>query len=303
MKLPPLNALRAFEAAARHNGYVAASEELHVTRGAISRHVKLLEEHLGTQLFRRHPKGVDLTEAGRRLLPVISDAFDQIMREADRISTAASDLRIICPPATSIRWLIPRLDQFRKQHPDIRVRLTTDFYGESGFDAVEYDLGFSIGSEMKRSSDLSVQSLFPMLASPACAPSLMNGPQALRSPEDLAKVTLLHETPDHSDWTGWLRAYEVKGVDPASGDEFPNLDISTKAAVMGAGVIVADLVLCGEELANGALVLPFPNMIRQADHGDVCLLGPAGRWDDPKVKAFREWAVQVSAEDRARVKV
>ena len=301
MQLPPPNALRAFEAAARHNGYVGASEELHVTRGAISRHVKLLEEHLGVALFRRHPKGVELTEAGRRLLPVVSDAFGRITREVERITSAASDLRIICPPATSIRWLIPRLDDFRQNHPDIHIRLTTDFYGGSGFDMAEYDLGFSIGSAKDRGPEISVQTLFPMLVAPACAPSLMHGPHALRDPGDLAGVTLLHDTPKRLDWANWIEAVEIDGLDPSEGDEFPNLDMSTKAAAMGAGVIIADLVLCGEELANGALVLPFPDLTIPSISKDVCLIGPSDRWGSPKVRAFRDWAQAEAQKDIARL--
>lgn len=296
-RLPPLNALRAFEAAARHNGFVGASDELNVTRGAISRHVKLLEDHLGTQLFRRHPKGVDLTEAGRQFLPVISEAFGQISQMAERVSAAASDLRIICPPATSIRWLIPRLDDFRKKHPDIRVRLTTDFYGEAGFDITEYDLGFSIESARSRGLEISVQTLFPMLVSPACAPALLQGDTALRAPEDLKRATLLHDSPKRSDWAHWIRACQVEGLDPTGGDEFPSLDMSTKAAALGAGVIMADLVLCGEELASGALVLPFPELTIPAGRADVCLLGPRDRWETPKVRAFRDWAQREAQKD------
>jgi LysR family glycine cleavage system transcriptional activator len=296
-RLPPLNALRAFEAAARHNGFVGASDELNVTRGAISRHVKLLEDHLGTQLFRRHPKGVDLTEAGRQFLPVILEAFGQVSRMAERVSAAASDLRIICPPATSIRWLIPRLDDFRKKHPEIRVRLTTDFYGEAGFDIAEYDLGFSIESARSRGRDISVQTLFPMLVSPACAPTLLQGTNALRAQEDLKGVTLLHDTPKRSDWAHWIATCQVEGLDPLGGDEFPNLDMSTKAAVLGAGGIMADLVLCGEELASGALVLPFPALTIPAGRADVCLLGPYDRWETPKVWAFRDWAVREAQKD------
>ena len=116
-QMPPLNALRAFEAAARHGGFIGASEELNVTRGAISRHVRLLEDHLGVQLFVRLAQGVRLTAAGRQLQPVLTEAFAMIVREADRISSDAAELRIICPPGTSIRWLLPRLEDFRSVTP------------------------------------------------------------------------------------------------------------------------------------------------------------------------------------------
>src|SRR6056297_1087856 len=261
MRLPPLNALRAFEAAARHQGFVGAAEELHVTRGAISRQVRLLEDHLGTRLFHRHGQGVALTDAGRRLLPVLTDAFGRILEETRRIAKQTEDLRIICPPATSIRWLIPRLDGFRRDHPGIRLRLTTDFISGPGFDGSAHDLGFSVENQPNRASDLETQVLFPVLLTPACAPALLEGETPLRRPEDLAGVTLLHETPGHADWTAWLDAFPVPGLDPGRGDDFPNLDMATKAAAMGTGVVMADLVLNRDELASGTLVRPFPDRV------------------------------------------
>lgn len=298
MRLPPLNALRAFEAAARHNGFVAAAEELHVSRGAVSRHVKLLEDHLGTSLFRRHAKGVDLTEAGRRLLPVLTEAFERISREAQRLSTSASDLRIICPPATSIRWLIPKLEMFRQRHPEIRVRLTTEFHSEIGLDVSSYDIGFSVEHWLDRSDDLRMQNLFPIVLTPACHPDLLTGRVPLRSPEDLVNFTLLHETPRHEDWRAWLQHFPVNGVSPDDGDEFPNLDIATKAAVMGAGLVMADFVLCREELTSGVLVTPFPDLCCASPYGSVCLLGPRENWQVPKVQAFIDWAVEMAVDDQ-----
>lgn len=299
MRLPPLNALRAFEAAARHNGFVAAAEELNVSRGAISRHVKLLEDHLGTPLFRRHAKGVTLTEAGKRLRPVLSDAFDAISREAQRLSTSAADLRIICPPATSIRWLIPKLELFRQRHPEIRVRLTTEFHSEIGMDVSNYDIGFSVESWPDRGEDMKMQPLFPIVLTPACTPDLLRGRVPLRSPEDLTHFTLLHETPRHADWRAWLTHFGVTGVSPDDGDEFPNLDIATKAAVMGAGLVMADFVLCRDELTSGALVTPFPDLTCASPYGAVCLLGPRENWEVPKVRAFIDWAVEMAHEDQS----
>ncbi len=293
MRLPPLNALRAFEAAARHEGFIGAAEELHVTRGAISRHVKLLEEHLGVALFDRTVRGVTLTEAGRSLLPVLSDAFGSIAAEAERLADAATDLRVICPPATSIRWLLPRLDGFRAAHPEIRVRLTTDFHGEAGFERADHDVGFSVENWPRRARGLEVQPLFPVLLSPACAPSLLG---RIRRPEDLAAQTLLHETAERRDWRAWIEVFGVQGVDPRRGDVFSNLDIATKAAVMGSGVVMGDLALCRHELESGLLLRPFPDMVCASPLGRVCLLGPREKWQEPKVRAFRDWVAKCAAE-------
>jgi len=297
MRLPPLNALRAFEAAARHEGYINAAEELHVTRGAISRHVKQLEAHLGVTLFTRQAQGVRLTAAGRRLLPVLSDAFGSIAHETARITTDAADLRVLCPPATSIRWLIPRLDGFQQRHPDIRVRLTTDFHADTGFGR-DHDVGFSVEHWPGRDDDIELCSLFPVHLTPACAPSLL-GKTTLSTPADLGQAILLHETPRHADWSDWVGAFGVTGVDPATGHDFPNLDMAVKAAVMGAGVVMADLVLCRDELASGALVAPFPDLTCPSSYGAICLLGRRDTWHAPKVAAFRAWALEAAAQDRS----
>ena len=299
-RLPPLNALRAFEAAARHGGFIGASEELHVTRGAISRHVKLLEDHLGVPLFVRLPQGVRLTEAGERFYPVLTDAFGQIATEADRLTRNAAELRVICPPGTSTRWLLPKLDSFQTAHPEVRLRLTTDFYDDLGFDPIDADVGFSVSNWPNRSPDLEVLTLFPTLLTPACAPGYFRE-KALTKPEDLAGCTLLHESRSHADWTDWAAAFCPDGVDPKSGQDFPNIDMATKAAVMGVGVVMADLVLCREELETGALVAPFPDLVLPSPMGGVCLLGGRETWHSPKVEAFRSWAYETAEQDRAAV--
>ena len=297
MRLPSLNALRAFEAAARHNGFIAAADELFVTRGAISRHVKLLEEHLGVMLFSRNHKGVELTAAGRRFLPVLTDAFERIAKEAEHISAVASDLRIICPPTLSIRWLFPRLEKFREKHPEIRVRLTTDFYGEKGFDTSEYDLGISVEHWPGRSLEITAIPLFPMVLSPACAPSLLESNIQLSVPEDIKNFTLLHESPRRDDWATWAQTFDVNGIDPTSGEAFPNLDMAAKAAVNGLGIIMADLMLCREELELGTLVLPFTDMKCDTPQGRYSLIGPDDKWQDLKVKAFKDWVQEISMKE------
>ncbi|WP_371226920.1 LysR substrate-binding domain-containing protein [Roseovarius sp. 2305UL8-3] len=296
MRLPPLNALRAFEAAARHEGYINAAEELHVTRGAISRHVKQLEAHLGVTLFTRQAQGVKLTAAGRRLLPVLSESFANIAQEVTRITADAAELRVLCPPATSFRWLIPRLEGFQRRHPDIRVRLTTDFHADAGL-AQDYDIGFSVEHWPGRAEDFEALPLIPVHLVPACAPALLETGPGLSSPEDLAQAVLLHETPRHLDWTAWIEAFDVPGVDPSTGHDFPNLDMAVKAAVMGTGIVMADLVFCQDELASGALVTPFPDMICPSPYGAICLLGKRDVWDTPKVAAFKTWAAEVARED------
>lgn len=299
-RLPPLNALKAFEAAARHGGFVGASEELHVTRGAISRHVKLLEDHLGVQLFVRQAQGVRLTSAGAEFLPIVSEAFGMIGRAAEEVSSDAAELRILCPPGTSIRWLLPKLEDFRQAHPQFNVRLTTDFFPDSGFDPIDADLGFSVANWPNRSRDLEIQTLFPVLLTPACTPDYFRD-KALKVPEALATCELLHETRNHTDWRAWIDVFRPAGVDPTTGQDFPNIDIATKAAVMGLGVVMADLVLCRDELQAGTLVAPFLDMVCKSPDGGICLIGGRDKWQTPKVEAFRSWAYDVAEADRASV--
>lgn len=297
MKLPPLNALRAFEAAARHGGFTGASDELCVTRGAISRHVKLLEEHLGVTLFRRRPQGIELTQQGRRFLPILTDAFESISQGAQSISSSRSDLRIICPPTISIRWLIPKLGRFRAKYSDIRVRLTTEFFDWDDLLSGSFDLGFFVENFGQRPREVEVMPIFPMLITPACAPALMESQTPLGKPEDLANFTLLHEDPDRHDWTSWLTAFGVKNVDPHSGETFPNLDMAVKAAVMGLGVVMGDVVLTRDEFETGQLVMPFENLRCETDYGKFCLIGLPDRWHDPRVEAFRFWVAEAAAKD------
>ena len=299
MRLPPLNALRAFEVAARHGGFTGAADELCVTRGAVSRHVKLLEEILGVALFRRLPRGIELTEPGRRLLPVLTDAFENISRRTRQISSESNDLRIICPPTVSIRWLIPRLDQFRERHPNIQTRLTTVFYDWDDFQSGDFDLGIGCDPASNRPDGIEVLPLFPMIVAPACAPALLEAPNPLKMPADLANFTLLHDANVQDDWQAWLSAFEVEGLDLHSGEVFPNLDMAVKAAVMGRGVVMGDLVLTREELETGQLVMPFEDMKCKTDWGDFALRGPTSSWDDPKVDAFRAWISEVASDDAA----
>jgi LysR family glycine cleavage system transcriptional activator len=301
MRLPPLNALRAFEAAARHGGFISAAEELHVTRGAVSQQVKLLEDHLGVPLFRRHARGVELTQAGRNLLPVLTEAFGRIADGAARVA-GRSAIRVICPPATSIRWLLPRLPTFRAAHPEVRVSLTTDFFGPRSFDGIDFDLGFSCEvADRPRPPGIRLDPLFPVVVCPACAPALLASRGPFRRPEDLARIPLLHEAPNTGDWEEWQAVHRVPGLDVAAGDRFPNFDLVVKAAVMGEGMILADFVLCREELASGALVMPFPEMTHTMSWGWISLLGGPQRWNDPDVAAFRDWLAREAATDRRAI--
>ncbi|WP_164658522.1 LysR substrate-binding domain-containing protein [Tropicibacter sp. Alg240-R139] len=170
-------------------------------------------------------------------------------------------MRIICSPGLFIRWLFRRLQRFRDQHPDIRVRLTTEIYGDRGFDAAEQDVEISLEHWPGRPDDIKAQFLFPMSLIPACAPSLREQGPLPVEPTYLRRHLLLHESARREDCATWLYAFAVDGTDVQTGEVFPNLDMSTKAAVLGAGVAMVDPLLCAEELERGLLVCPFPDMV------------------------------------------
>lgn len=298
MRLPPLNGLRAFEAAARLGGFIPAAEELNVTRGAISAQVKGLEDHLGTALFHRHARGVALNEAGKALLPHLSEAFKRIAEGVERATDTPADLRIICPPATSMRWLMPNLGDFRTRHPDVRIEVTTDYYGREGYDGTRYNLAFSIEHWQGRADTVVVQPLAPLVITPGCTPEIA---ARLETPADLSRENLLHENRERADWATWLTAFPTRGVDPTTGDTFHNLDMAVQAAKLGAGVVMADLLLCRTEIETGQLVLPFPDLTCDTPHGRFALLGNRDSWDDPAVTAFRNWVADIAARDEAAI--
>ena len=208
MRLPPLNALRAFEAAARHKSFARAADELCVTQGAVSRHVRLLEQHLGAALFRRRPHGVELTGRGGDLLPELTASFERIGRAARRVAEAGREIRVAAEPTVAGRWLVPRLQRFHDGHPGTRVSVGL-FRGDYGaFVAGGADLGIDCrgGYRRGRSGGSRGCCCGREAMSPVCAPALLRGPVPLAEPADLARHVLLHPSADRRDWRLWLRA-------------------------------------------------------------------------------------------------
>jgi LysR family transcriptional regulator, glycine cleavage system transcriptional activator len=293
VRLPSLNALRAFEAAARHQSFARAAAELHVSEGAISRHVKLLEEELALPLFIRRARKVELTEHGRKFLPVLSKAFKAIATGFADVAAEAPKLRLLSQPSFSIRWLIPRLDLFRQEHPKIDVHVTTGIYEWPDAMGGGYDLAFGCGPE--RPEGWEAMLVVGTNMTPVCSPRLLKR-HAIASPADLGQFNLLHTTPDRRDWTSWLAEFASGEVDPTSGETFPILDMAIQAAVMAQGVAMGDLTLLTDEVKTGKLVCPFPDMVLRLDADNYYAYGPSTKWNKPRVLAFRQW-LEVVARD------
>ena len=291
MRLPPLNALRAFEAAARHASFARAADELHVTQGAVSRHVKLLEEQLGVALFRRRAQGIDLTEAGRILQPEIAAAFERIARAAARTADANRELRVLASPSFAARWLVPHLPAYQQLHPQWRITVGLFLQRHDLFTASGFDVGITWADrdDLLLSGALAATLLWEEALTPVCAPALLQRGPPLTVPADLARHTLLHPTQGRQDWRKWLAVAGLPGIDAEAGPTFGTLDMAVGAAVGGMGVAIADLNLIRAELAAGKLVLPFDLVVR-AGSGNVLLVDP-GRVDEPKIAAFRDWIV------------
>jgi LysR family glycine cleavage system transcriptional activator len=293
MRLPPLNALRAFEAAARHGSFVRAAQELHVTQGAVSRHVKLLEEHLNVVLFRRLPRGLELTAAAHRLLPKISASFEMIMDAANEVAGATSELKVIAPPTLANRWLMPRLSRFKQLHAELQVSVGL-LWSWDEFHRGSFDIAISYPEDGNVPADLESILFRRERLTPVCAPSLLKGERPLKTPRDLKHHALLHPNPGRYDWRKWLDRTGLSGeIDFRKGQFYETMEMAMQAAVGGLGVAMADLYLVRDELAAGSIVAPFDVVMGD----DISVHWRRGRSAEPAVAAFRDWLISEARND------
>ncbi|SLN74359.1 transcriptional regulator GcvA [Oceanibacterium hippocampi] len=295
VRLPPLNALRSFEAAARNLSFSKAASELNVTPAAISHQIKGLEDFLGVKLFRRLNRVVMLTDAGQAYLPGIREGFQKLYDATVRLQTVESSGVLTISTLSSIasRWLVPRLRRFQERYPDIDVRLTTsdhlvDFAREDVDIAIRYGTGHYPGLH-------SVRFLEEEYLYPVCSPALLAGARPLQRPEDLAFHTLLHDDMK-VDWAMWLTAAGVQGVDPKRGPAYTDSSMVLQAAVEGHGVALGRSALAADDLEAGRLVKPFE--IEIASTFAYYVVSPETTAEQPKIAAFREWILSEAQRDR-----
>ena len=289
--LPPLNALRAFEAAARHLSFTKAAAELHVTPAAIGQQVKLLEDHLGVALFRRLHRALMLTEAGQMCLPGVRDGFDRLTEAMARLSQLedAGVLTVSVAPSFASKWLVPRLDTFQAAHPEIDVHIAASMQVVD-FSSGEVDLAIRYGGG--RYEGLSVERVMTETVLPVCSPQLLKGEHAITTPESLRHHTLIHDmSPDNDpscpDWRMWLRASGVADVDWNRGLRFNQSSLVIEAAVSGRGVALAKSALAEADLKAGRLVRPFDRDLPiEFAYYLVC---PPHKAELRKVRVFRDW--------------
>ena len=297
-RLPPMNALKAFEAAARHQSFTRAAEELCVTQGAVSHQVKALEETLGLKLFNRERQKLIITEAGQDYLAVLRDAFDRIALGTARVVQRQSSgvLTVSTSPDFAAKWLVNRLGHFAEAHPEIDLRISAtlhhvDFAREEVDLAVRHGEGDWPGLDVVR---LCSEQLFPV-----CSPKLMTGRNRLRKPADLKRVPLLH-LDDRSHWRRWLDAAGVPDAEVSHGPVLNRPSMVIDAAIDGQGVALARTTLAAWDLINRRLVRPFETALRLTkSYWIVC---PKATATLPKIEIFRNWLLREAADDMRRLK-
>lgn len=290
MRLPSLNALRAFEAAARHESFAKAAHELCVTEGAISRHIKVLEEELGVVLFHRMTRKVELTQQGQRLLPVLGKAFAAIAYGVAQVSAGKHDLKVISAHTLSLRWLVPRLEKFRALDPGFGVDLTTKFYSWDEFVNRDFEVGFTC-TLVAVPKGICAERFIEVALTPACAPRLL-AEKPLATVADLASFNLLHSSEDYYDWNRWAHKFGGADFSVARGQAYPNRYMAAQAAVIGEGIAIADLSLMKNEFESGRLTAPFPTMIYGSPEDDYSFICRDALRSDPRVQIFCDWRLK-----------
>ena len=292
-RLPALNALRAFEVAARHLSFRVAAEELSVTPAAVSQQVRGLESQLGIALFHRRARALELTEAGRAALPHLADGFERLLAgvEAMRLADRLDFLTVSVAPSFGARWLVPRLERLRRAHPEFEVRIDAkDALANFATDGVDVAVRYGRGPY----PGVVTECLMGVDAFPVCSPALLEGRPPLACPTDLVGWPLLHSSwAGRADaapgWPMWLRAAGADGVDPRPGPRFGTDSMLVEAALAGQGVALASDALAGAELAAGRLVRPFPPALFERTALCYYVVYPERLRESAKVRAFRDW--------------
>jgi len=285
----PLNALRAFEAAARQLSFTRAAEELHVTQAAVSHQVKALETRLGVPLFRRLPRSLLLTDEGQALLPELRDAFDRIARALNDMGGHAAQGALTVSSFTtfSLAWLVPRLPRFQAAYPEIEVRLMSS---QRMVDFAREDVDIAVRNGDGNWPGLATVKLFDEDLTPLCGRAYRD---RLRKPEDVGAVPLL-DTMRDSEWAVWLKAAGLGRLARSRGAEFDSTKIAVQAAIDGLGVAIGSPSLFAQDIAAGRLFQPFPLTVKT--NRGYWLVHPEAWGDRRKIRAFRDWIV---AEARA----
>jgi len=286
-----LNALRAFEAAARLSSFSEAAKELHVSHSTISHHVKGLEKAIGVPLFLRRNRRVTLTTAGEVLLPVLSTSFDTISAtlETLRENRQQSALRLTVTPSFANKWLVPRLRRFQAASPGVEVMLQSSL-SLADFSRDKIDLGVRAG--LGEWPGLKSELLMPIHMTPLCSPDLLEGSNGIETPEDLRDFTLIHADVSHdsgveSEWGEWLASVGLHGIDCSHGLSFHDPGLALQGAIDGLGIAMGYIELAAGDIAEGRLVRPFAAEVQHPWSYYVVI--PQDNVADLQVEIFCDW--------------
>ncbi len=284
-KLPPLNAVRAFEAAGRHVSFTNAAVELNVTHGAVSRQVALLESWLGTPLFRRTASQLALTEAGRAYLPEVTSMMDRLAVASMHLldQAAPTALRINAPPTFMMRWLIARISGYQRKRPDLNILLTTSL-APVNFQEHGYDIAIRGANEPLQGCVS--QPFMVELIVPICHTDLLERGQ-LRAPQDLARQTLISYATEPYSWPEWLLAAGVPELKPVGSLKFEQMYFALEAASEGLGVVLVPLFLAIDDIIAGRLCTPFGPLA--AKQRSYFANAPHA---NPVINSFYEWLLR-----------
>jgi LysR family glycine cleavage system transcriptional activator len=296
-KLPPLNALRAFEVAARAGNFTKAAKSLNVSQGAVSRHIAQLEAFLGLRLFVRNQRDVKLTPQGLEYSQVISEAFDRIefATQAKRQETQNRLVRIRLFPTVAMKWLVGRLSRFHALHPTINVQVTI---ANDLVDMGAEEIDFTIQIPATAKPGIRHDKLFPIELIPVCSPAQFDAPPALKAPRDLLDRTLLHSMKRPHDWRIWFAAANVAPSGLREGLSFGNSSLAYQAAIDGLGIAMAHVELIQDDLNSGRLVAVYPLVVQTLE--SYHLVGREADSGRAELAAFRDWLLAEVEADRTK---
>ncbi|MCW8108819.1 transcriptional regulator GcvA [Alteromonas ponticola] len=293
-RLPPLNALKAFEAAARHLSFTRAADELFVTQAAVSHQIKALEDYLSMKLFLRRNRTLLLTEEGQAYFLELKDIFKNLQEATEKLLAKGSKgaVTVAMPPSFASQWLVPRISKFSQAHPDIDVRIkAVDF--DEGF--LDDDVDVAIYYGKGRWSGVNADKLHTEFLTPLCSPMLFNGPKPLNNLSDLKHHVLLHDS-SRAAWKDWLKNVGVQGVNVNQGPVFSHSMLVLQAAALGQGIALGNTVLARPELDAGRLVIPFEEKVESRDA--FYLVCDETQAELGKIAAFRSWVLTQVEEEQ-----
>ncbi|AWM87199.1 transcriptional regulator GcvA [Microvirga sp. 17 mud 1-3] len=294
-KLPPMSAVRVFEAAARHQSFTRAAEELGMTQAAVSYQIRMLEDRIGAPLFTRHARHVGLTAKGKQLVPAVTEAFGLLRAAFEGLDEAVqATLSITTLTTVAANWLVPRLGRFQQLHPGIAVQIDIN---QQIVDFSKHDFDLGIRSGTGNWPGLEAHLLFPNQFTPVCSPDLARR-ACLREPEDLLQLPLI--APSDPWWQDWFTAAGVSCVDLSSRPDFSlgAQQFEGMAAMAGQGVALINPFFFRADLAAGRLVQPF-DLVVTAERS-YWVVYPKARRRAPKIQAFRDWLMSEVASDAER---